>query len=510
MTYNDAIRRLPTRINGLDQVALGGLPEGRSTLVTGTTGTGKTLFAIEFLARGIQHLDQPGVFVNFEERPEDVRRNAASLSFPIEQWERDRHWAFVDATADAEDGGEVIVGNYDFGGLASRIEHAVRGIGAVRVSLDSLGAVFSRFPNSAVVRQELHRIAHVLNRIGVTSVITAERTSEYNGVSRYDVEEFVLDNVIILRNVLADERRRRTVEIVKFRGTTHRTGEWLFTIDPKHGIVVMPLAFLTPLAVASRTRVSTGNPGLDEMCGGGVYQDSIVLLTGPSGVGKTLTGLGFTAAGIAAGERCLIFALDESRAQLGRNAAGWGLDLDSMEASGLLRIVCDYPEVASLEDHFLRLRQLIEEFQPTRLVMDTLSALERVVTPRALLDFVLSLGAVVRQHRVTTLLTSAPSGRFTPQLTPAIAAEIASLTDVSINLRYVESAGEIHRVVAVLQTRGSMHDPSIRHVTVDSEGLHVGERVTRVVGILSGNSTIPGVPWLLAESPEPEEQQSGE
>ncbi|QWF85293.1 circadian clock protein KaiC [Amycolatopsis sp. CA-230715] len=491
MTDEGVIKRIPTGINGFDHVALGGLPTGRSTLVAGTTGTGKTLFSIEFLARGIQRFDESGVFVNFEEKPEDVRRNAASLGFPIEQWERDGKWTFVDAAADANEEAPI-VGAYDFGGLAARIEHAIRESGAKRVSLDSLGSIFSRFPDPSQVRLELHRIAATLARIEVTSILTAERTSEYDGVSRHNVEEFVLDNVIILRNILANERRRRTLEVVKFRGTAHRTGEWLFTIDPHDGIVVMPLAFLTPLAPASHERVSSGNAGLDNMCGGGVFKDAIVLLTGPSGSGKTLTTLGFTAAGIAAGERCLIYALDESRAQLGRNASGWGHDLDAMEASGQLRVICDYPEVASLEDHFLRIRRAIEDFRPSRLVIDTLSALERVVSPRALLDFVISLGVVVRHHQVTTLLTSAPSGRFTPQLTPAIAAEIASLTDVTINLRYVETAGEIQRAIAVLQTRGSTHDPSIRQVTVDADGLHIGTRLSSIVGILSDTPTISG------------------
>ncbi|QUQ65885.1 circadian clock protein KaiC [Kutzneria sp. CA-103260] len=509
MTDNAAIKRYPTGINGFDHVALGGLPAGRSTLVSGTTGTGKTLFAVEFLARGIQRFDERGVFVNFEEPPADIRRNAVSLGIPIEQWEREGKWVFVDAAANADED-VSIVGAYDFGGLAARIKHAVREVGAARVSLDSLGSIFSRFPDTTRVRQELHRIAHVLSQLEVTSVLTAERTSEYDGISRHNVEEFVLDNVIILRNVLVNERRRRTVEVVKFRGTTHRTGEWLFTIDPQDGIVVMPLAFLTPLAAASRVRVSFGNTGLDEMCGGGLFKDAIVLLTGPSGSGKTLTALGFTASGVEAGERCLIYALDESRAQLGRNAAGWGLDLDAMEESDLLRIICDYPEVASLEDHFLRIRRAVEDFRPSRLVIDTLSALERVVSPRALLDFVISLGAVVRHHQVTTLLTSAPSGRFTPQLTPAIAAEIASLTDVTINLRYVEAAGEIQRAIAVVQTRGTTHDHSIRQVDITGDGLHIGARLSNVVGILTESPSIAGTPWWSVAPSQQEAPEQGE
>jgi circadian clock protein KaiC len=504
MTEIGSIERLPTGINGFDQVALGGLPAGRPTLVSGTTGSGKTVFAAEFLARGIQQRGEPGVFVTFEETPEDIRRNIASLGFPVAQWEREGAWAFVNATEDVT--AEVpVIGAYDFGALAARIEHAIRRISATRVALDSLGAVFTRFANTAIVRQETRRIAAALDQFGVTSVITAERISEYDGVSRYGVEEFVLDNVIILRNLLVQERRRRTIEVVKFRGAPHRTGEWLFTIDPRDGLIVLPLAFLAPpFGAASLVRVSSGNPGLDQMCGEGFFKDAVVLLTGPSGVGKTLTCLFFLRAGIAAGERCLAFTFDETHEQVRRNAAGWGIDIDALEGSGLLRVEADYPEVASVEDHFIRIRRAIEEHSPSRLVIDTLSALERIVTPRALLDFVIALGAVVRQRGITTLLTSSPVGRFTPQLTPSIAGEIASLTDVTIALRYFEEGGEIHRAIAVLQTRGSAHDHTVRQVTIDADGMHIGGPVTGIAGVLDSGLPyiVPGPPPGSVTSPD--------
>ncbi|WP_419996046.1 circadian clock protein KaiC [Streptomyces boninensis] len=483
MTAIDGIPRLPTGISGFDQIAIGGLPAGRATLVAGSTGSGKTLFAMEFLARGVESHGEPGVFVTFEERPEDIRTNVASLGFPIAEWEESSRWAFVDASASILQDAPT-VGDYDLGALAARIAHAVRKVGARRVALDSIGAVLTHFTGIGVVRHELYRIVSVLEPLGVTIVVTAERGAEYNSVSRFGVEEFVLDNVIILRNVLRMERRRRTIEIVKFRGTTHRTGEWLFTIGPSEGIVVMPLAFLQPRERASTERVSSGNPGLDAMCGGGFFRDSVVLLTGPTGTGKTLTSLFFAANAVAAGERCLLQSFDETREQLGRNAAGWGLDLAAMEASGLLRVVSEYPEVASPEEQFLRVRRLIEEFHPTRVVIDTLSALERVVSPRALLDFVISLGAVLRHHEITTLLTSAPTGRVTPTVTPAIAMEVASLTDVTILLRYVEAQGEIQRGIAVLQTRGSAHDHAIRQYAIDDTGMHIGDPMRSLSSIL--------------------------
>lgn len=484
-----ALERIPTGINGLDEVALGGLPAARATLVSGTTGSGKTLFAMEFLARGVQQFGDPAAFVTFEEPADDIRRNVASLGFPIDQWIEEGRWAFVDVSADITEEAPTI-GSYDFIALVSRIEHTVRRTGAKRVALDSIAAIFSRFGDVGVVRYELFRLAAHLEAIGVTAVLTAERTTEYDGVSRYGVEEFVLNNVIILRNALFEERRRRTVEIVKFRGTEHRTGEWLFTIDPEEGIVVIPLAYIAARERASYERVSTGNAELDAMCGGGLFRDSVVLLSGPTGAGKTLSGLRFAQTAYEAGERCLLFTFDETHEQLGRNAAGWGIDLDAMEASGLVRVRSEYPETRSLEDHFIRLRRTIAEFAPNRLVIDTLSALERIVTPRALLDFVIALGSIMRQREITTLLTSAPTGRFTPTVTPAIAVEIASLTDVTILLRDFERDGEIQRAIAVVQSRGSSHDPLIRRVTIDGEGMHIGEQIRGYTHIISQSGVI--------------------
>ncbi len=163
-----------------------------------------------------------------------------------------------------------------------------------------------------------------------------------------------------------------------------------------------------------------------------------------------------------------------------------------MEASGLLRVVSEYPEVASPEEHFLRIRRVIEDFGPSRVAIDTLSALERIVSSRALLDFVIALGAVLRHHEIATLLTSAPTGRVTPTVTPAIAMEVASLTDVTILLRYVEAQGEIQRGIAVLQSRGSAHDHSIRQFEIDDTGMHIGEPMRGVSNVLSAANPSPG------------------
>ncbi|MGI5232146.1 circadian clock protein KaiC [Actinoallomurus sp. CA-142502] len=496
MTARGPIERLPTGISGFDDIAAGGLPLGRPTLVTGTTGSGKTCFAIEFLARGIVLFGQPGVFVTAEETADSVRSSAASLGFDIEQWEREGRWAFVDASPiEGEEEPIRTVGAYDFGALMARIDHAIRRSGARRVSFDSFSSIIGRFTDLGVMRRELVRIVAGMKSLGVTLILTSERTEEYDGISRYGVEEFVLDNVIVLRNVLRDGRRRRTVEIVKFRGLPHRTGEWLFTIDSREGFVVIPLGVAHPPAHASTVRVSTGNAGLDQMVGGGLFKDAIALLTGPAGVGKTLTGLSFACGAAGTDERCLYCTFDETHDQLVRDAASWGLHLEAMEAADRLLVKADYPESASPEDHFMHLRHAVADYAPTRVVVDTLSSLERVVSTQSLLDFVIALTTMVREKEITTLITAAYTGQAPQGGQPSSGGiDLARVTDVTIMLRYVERIGDIQRAIAVLQARGSDHDHAIRQVTVDDAGMHIGDPLPRVAHVLSGSAALTEQP----------------
>ena len=223
----------------------------------------------------------------------------------------------------------------------------------------------------------------------LTTIMTIERRSEYGEISRFGVEEFVADNVIILRNVLEEEKRRRTMEILKFRGTSHQKGEWPFTLIPEEGIVVIPLSAMELEQKSSVVRISSGNKELNDMCGGGYFRDSIILVSGATGTGKTLMTTEFISAGGREGEKCLLLAFEESRDQLIRNATGWGADYEKMEAEGKLKIVCKYPEVSGLEDHLISIKSSIEEFKPNRVAVDSLSALERVSTLKSFREFVI-------------------------------------------------------------------------------------------------------------------------
>src|SRR5687768_6910574 len=477
-----AVEKIATGISSFDIIAKGGLPRNRTTLISGTAGSGKTIFAVQFLAAGIES-GTPGVFVTFEESASDIRKNMQSFGWDMEKWEAEGMLAFVDASPDPEID-SVESGSFDLGALLARVKHAVRKVKAERVAVDSLGAVFSQFSDQSIVRSELFRIASALKALNVTAVLTAERTDDYGHIARFGVEEFIADNVMILRNVLEAESRRRTIEILKFRGCDHQKGEYPFTITPQGGVIVIPLSAMQLSMKSSNIRISSGNAALDEMCGGGLFRDSVTLVSGATGTGKTLTVTQFLQGGAQAGERCLLLAFEESRDQLFRNATGWGFDFEAMERDGMLRVVCEYPDVSGLEDWLVTIQTMIRDSKPQRVALDSLSALERVGTVKAFREFVIGLTSFIKHQEITGLFTSTTASLMGGS--SITESHISTLTDSILLLRYVEMFGEMKRGITVLKMRGSVHDKAIREFNIDASGMHLGRAFRHVTGILAG------------------------
>ncbi len=481
-TDSSSVRKIATGIASFDVIAKGGLPFNRTTLVSGTAGSGKTVFATQFLGAGIAS-GENGVFVTFEEAARDIRTNMRSFGWDLPKWERDGKLAIVDASPDPHVD-VVESGGFDLAALLARVEHAVKRVGAKRVTVDSLGAVFSQFTDHSIVRRELFRIASALKAMNVTALLTSERIEEYGPIARYGVEEFIADNVMVLRNVLDGEVRRRTVEILKFRGTDHQKGEYPFTIIAGEGVVVIPLSAIQLRQHSSNLRISSGNADLDQMCGGGFFRDSVILVSGATGTGKTLTVTQFLEGGAAKGERCLLLAFEESREQLFRNASGWGVDFERMEREGMLKLVCDYPEIVGLEDWLITIQRAVQEFRPKRVALDSLSALERVGSIKAFREFVIGVTSFIKQQEITGLFTATTATLMGGS--SITETHISTLTDSIILLRYVEMFGEMKRGITVLKMRGSIHDKGIREFTIDQKGMHLGRRFRNVTGVLSG------------------------
>ncbi|MGM0566667.1 MAG: circadian clock protein KaiC [Bacteroidota bacterium] len=484
METSKTIKKLATNIPGFDHISMGGLPAGRTTLISGSAGSAKTMFAAQFIIEGIQK-GEHGVFVTFEESAQDIRNNLESLNWPVAKYEEEGKWIFVDASPGTTHQ-QMEMGDYDFNAIQARIKLAAKRINASRISLDSMGAVFNQFDNPNIVRRELFSLSRAVKSLGITAILTTERQDEYGAVGRFGVEEFVADNVIILRNILHQEKRRRTIEILKYRGTNHHKGEHPFTIIHDKGIVVIPLSSLELKQKSTDKRVTSGSKDLDNMCGGGFFRDSIILASGPTGTGKTLMATEFLAGGVEAGDKSLVFAFEESHEQLFRNARGWGIDFDRMEQDGKLKVVCMYPESAGLEDHLLNMKNVIEEFKPKRIAVDSLSALERVSSIKGFREFVIALTSFIKEKQIMGLFTAtAPALMGGASITEA---HISTITDSIILLRYVEINGEMRRGLTVLKMRGSKHEKNIREFIIDNTGMHLGKPFSGMSGIIAGNA----------------------
>jgi circadian clock protein KaiC len=478
------VQKIRTMIEGFDDISHGGVPAGRTTLISGTSGTGKTLLAVQFLYQGIVDFDESGVFVTFEESPADVLKNAFSFGWDLQKFINEGKLFILDASPDPE--GQDVAGNFDLSALIERIQYAIRKYKARRVSIDSVTAVFQQYDSAGVVRREIFRLVARLKQVGATTLMTTERVEEYGPVARFGVEEFVSDNVVIIRNVLEGERRRRTIEILKLRGTTHMKGEYPFTIT-NNGINIFPLGAMRLTQRSSNVRVSSGVKTLDEMCGGGFFKDSIILATGATGTGKTMMVSKFLQDACQRGDRAILFAYEESRAQLSRNASSWGIDFEELEQKGVLRIICAYPESAGLEDHLQIIKTEIAEFKPSRIAIDSLSALARGVSNNAFRQFVIGVTGFAKQEEITGFFTNT-SDQFmgSNSITDS---HISTITDTILMLQYVEIRGEMARAINVFKMRGSWHDKGIREYTISERGPQIKESFRNFEGIISGSPT---------------------
>jgi circadian clock protein KaiC len=478
---------LETGIPGLDALAFGGLPRRRTTLLTGTPGSGKTVFAAQFLAAGVHSFGQPGVMVSLEEPAEELLTNMGSFDWDMAGLVDRGQIAMIDAT---DRGDEWVMGRFDFGGLSARIERAVKQVDAERLVIDPLDGLFVGFGDPSEVRRALHGMARALRPLAVTTVLTAERAQENRSLTRFGVEEFVADNLVVLRNTLSEERRRRTLEVVKFRGYQHRKGEFPFIIDPFTGVEVVPFSAMEQEPKAATERVSLGAPDVDQMCGGGVYRDSVVLVTGATGTGKTLLVAQFVQAGLDAGERVLLLSFEESTAQIVRNVSSWGMDFATPMRAEQLRIVSRYPERMGLEDLLVEIKREVEQFELTRIAIDSMTALEHNAPPRAFREFGVGLSGYLKRRGVAVMLTTTLETLTGGESATGVA--LSSVADSIITLRHVDVEGQLRRGILVIKLRGQKHDRAIREYDITDRGIRILEPFTGIGGILSGQASSIG------------------
>lgn len=498
------IERSPSGIRGLDEISRGGLPKGRTTILCGGAGCGKTMIGLEFIVRGATDFGEPGVVIAFEETPEEMTRNVASLGFDLKHLVQTKK-LFMDhiyvEPAEIEETGE-----YDLEGLFIRLEHAVKSVGAKRVMLDTVEALFSGFRNAGILRAEIRRLFRWLKDHGLTTIVTAERGE--GSLTRHGLEEYVSDCVILLDHRIRDEISTRRLRIVKYRGADHIADEVPFLID-EQGLSVLPISSRELQHKVFQERVGTGIADLDDMLEGkGYFRGSSVLVSGAAGSGKTTIVAKFAEASCARGERCLYVGFEESAEQVARNVRSVGIDLKAWTAKGLLLHEAWRPSQYGLEMHLLRIHQIVEKFQPASVVVDPITSLLSGAGLQTqsmlvrLIDFLKTRG-------ITAVLTSLTRGNSALEATDL---GVSSLIDTWLILRDIESNAERNRGMYVLKSRGMAHSNQLREFVLSRDGIQLVPTYIGAGGVLTGSSRVAQesleVAATLAREQEIEARQS--
>jgi circadian clock protein KaiC len=470
-----------TGIQGLDEITGGGLPMGRPTLVCGSAGCGKTLLALEFLVRGATQFSEPGVFIMFEENAAELTANVRSLGFDLDQLTTERMIVLDHVYVERSEIEET--GEYDLEGLFIRLGYAIDSIGAKRIVLDTVEALFAGLMNHAILRAELRRLFRWLKDRGMTAVITGEKGEAT--LTRFGLEEYVADCVITLDQRISEQISTRLLRVLKYRGSAHGTNEYPFLIGER-GFSVLPITSLQLDHEVSTQRLSMGIARLDEMLDGkGVFRGSSVLVSGSPGTGKSSIVATFLDATCRRGERALFFAYEESSAQILRNMRSVGIDLELWVKKGLLQIHSSRPTQHGLEQHLVMLHDTVRAFRPTVVAIDPISNLTLDRNQADVKPTLMRLIDFLKQQQITALFTSLTAGSVTPEDSQV---GVSSLMDTWLLLRNVDFNGERNRTINVLKSRGMAHSNQVRELILSDAGIDLVDVYLGADRVLTGTA----------------------
>lgn len=473
--------KTPTGINGLDEITLGGFPKGRPTLICGGAGCGKTLFSLEFLVKGIEDYNEPGVFIAFEEKADELALNVTSLGFDLKKLQDEKKLRIDYIHVDKSEIQET--GEYDLQGLFIRLGYAIDSIGAKRVVLDTVENLFSGLTNEGILRAELRRLFQFLKDKGVTAIITGERGEKT--LTRQGLEEYVSDCVILLDHRVVNQISTRRLRIVKYRGSLHGTNEYPFLID-EDGISVLPVTSLKLDKPVSKEIINSGIPSLDRMFPtGGFYKGSSILTSGTAGTGKTSIAVSFADAACKRGEKCLYFAFEESPAQIIRNMKSIDINLQKHIDAGLLKFYASRPTMYGLEMHLVAIHKAIQKFKPNVVVLDPITNLITIGSFSEVKSMLVRMIDFLQENQITVMFTALTLSTVINDQTDD---GVSSLVDSWLCIKDIELNGERNRGLYIMKARGMKHSNQIREFTITNHGLKLVDVYIGPDGILTGSA----------------------
>ena len=462
-----ALKKRETGVPGLDVLTLGGIPEGRATLLVGKSGTGKTVVGLQ-IATNLARSGIKTIFLAVEESPEDLQETGEMLGLGVSKEVADGHLVFADVTRPM-DGPTLVAGEYDIFGLIHRIEALVAQSGARAIVLDSASALFNPRPPEDALRNHFFQLVYKLRSLNLTAVILAESPADYGQLTTMGVEDYVCDMTIVLRNIVDGGRRRRSIEVNKYRRSAHYKGEYPCTITTR-GLTVFPLDAKERPQEEHVERYSSGVQGLDEMTRGGWLRNSIIIVRGPTGSGKTMLAGIYARAGASRGEKVVYYGFEETRSILLRNYREIGMDMEPYIRTGNLKVIARYPEATSLEDLLVDLRLGLEEMKPSLIVIDSISSIEHASSEKGFRQFMIGVASILREHGRSALITQTIASNEAAEHT---APYLSTIADAILAMDYDVSGYELDRTMRVIKMRGSDHEPHPYRLFIQPGGLKV-------------------------------------
>ncbi len=456
------VTKVVTGIQGFDDITCGGLPRGRSTLIMGGPGCGKTVFALQTLVNAARHSKEAGLFVAFEESTRQIVANAATFGWDLPALEKKKLF-FLDAHLSPD---VVQSGDFDLVGMLSILKAKADQIGATIVVFDGIDVLLGLLNDPVAERREIYRIRDWLAETGLTGIITQKVDGVEEG-SRYTFLQFMVDCVVILRHQVVDGSAFRNLRVKKYRGSGFAGDEFPIALR-SNGMELTTRGPMELVYDVTDERISTGLPRLDHMLHGGYHRGSNVLISGAPGTAKsTLAGL-FAHAACERGERTLYVSFDEGAAQLVRNLRSVGIRLGPCVKSGLLKIYSTRTRGPNVEDQFAELRRVVLAHKPRCLVIDPLSALSTKVAHIASADVTQQFLDFLKQQSITVVNTSLIDGLNTDEAT---ATGISTIADTWIHVSYIVQDGERNRALTIVKSRGTGHSNQVRELTLSGEGV---------------------------------------
>jgi circadian clock protein KaiC len=479
--FHQSLPKTPTGIGGLDEITMGGLPTNRPTLICGSAGCGKTLFSLEFIIRGAEQYGEPGVFIAFEEKAEELVANVASIGFDLNKLQQQKKVKIDYIHVDRSEIEET--GEYDLEGLFIRLNYAIDSIGAKRVVLDTIENLFSGLDNQVILRAELRRLFQWLKDKGVTAIITGERGE--SSLTRQGLEEYVSDCVILLDHRIINQISTRRLRVVKYRGSVHGTNEYPFLIDDD-GISVLPVTSLKLNKPVAYDFVSSGIPALDTMLGrGGFYRGSSILVSGTAGTGKTSVAASFANSACKRKQRCLFFAFEESPQQIIRNMRSIGMDLQAHLDKGYLEFYSSRPTLYGLEMHLVAIHKAIRKFKPDVVVLDPITNLITVGSVSEVKSMLVRLIDFLQNEQITVMFTALTLNAIVNDQTDE---GVSSLVDAWLQIKDIEMNGERNRGLHIMKSRGMKHSNQVREFVITDQGLDLINVYLGPGGVLTGSA----------------------